>query len=68
MRVRMKSLMAGPAGVAQPGQVIDLAAAEAYDLIERGYAEQVDDPAAVERAIAPPPESADLPRRRGPRR
>lgn len=54
MKIKMRSLMAGPAGVLQPGQVADLDKAQAYDLIERRFADQ------VEEAVRGPAETADL--------
>ena len=45
MKVKMKTLSAGPGGVTHPGQLTnDLPRGEAYGLIERGYAEQDDKP------------------------
>lgn len=41
MKIRMKTLAAGPAGPRQAGSIVDLPDAEAYQLIEGGYAEQV---------------------------
>lgn len=43
MRIRMKTIMAGPTRNAAPGQVIDVPKAEAYTLIEAGAAEQVEE-------------------------
>jgi hypothetical protein len=63
MRVRMLTRMAGPQGSAEPGAIVDLDRAEAFDMIERGCAEQVED------AIASPGETADAaPNRRRRRR
>jgi hypothetical protein len=45
MRIRMRTLMAGPEGVVHADQIIDVPAARAYDLIETGHATQVDDEA-----------------------
>lgn len=42
MRVRMKTLMAGPDGVRRPDTVHDLPTAEAEALIAGGYAEKVE--------------------------
>lgn len=66
----MRTTMAGPSGTAAAGDVLDLAPAAAYDLIERGYAVQVGAAAAPEpapeQATAPAPETAEAPpRRRG---
>ena len=41
MKIKMLTNMAGPDGVAAPGTVIERPEAAAYDLIERGFAEQV---------------------------
>ena len=38
MRIRFKTLMAGPEGVFQPGSVIDLKVDEADALVSAGYA------------------------------
>jgi hypothetical protein len=45
MKVRLKTLMAGPEGVFPPGSVIDLDASEADALIAAGYAERLERPA-----------------------
>lgn len=42
MRVKMKTLMAGPDGVRKPDTVHDLPSAEAEALIAGGYAEKVE--------------------------
>jgi len=61
MRVRLKTLMAGPQGVFQPGSVIDLDIDEAEALVSAGYAEPLERPietAAFEpgnRAVRPIP-------------
>lgn len=44
MRVRLKTLLAGPGGVAQPGTVIDLPQADAVTLLASGSAMAVDAP------------------------
>lgn len=62
MRVRMKSTAAGPLGVAQPGDVLDLPAEAAAALVSGGYADAIAVPptAQAERAVAPPaPERRD---------
>lgn len=70
MRVRLKTLMAGPRGVASPREIVDLPDADAYALCEGGYAEQVDDPAprpkpaSVETAALVSREQAVAPRQR----
>ena len=62
MQVRLKTIMAGPAGTGQPGDVVDLPTAQAYALIEGGYAAQLGaetpTPAGPETATAAPPERA----------
>lgn len=55
MRIRLLSTMAGPGGVYPPGTVRDLPRADALDLIEGGYAEQIDD---AETAATPSTETA----------
>lgn len=44
MRVRLKTLSAGPGGVVQPGTVIDLPQADAVALLASGSAVAVDVP------------------------
>lgn len=44
MRVRLKTLLAGPGGVVQPGTVIDLPQADAVALLASGSAVAVDAP------------------------
>ncbi len=41
MRVCMKALAAGPAGVRAPGQVVEVTRAEGEALVAGGYAEEV---------------------------
>lgn len=57
MRVRLRTTYASPAGAHAAGSVVDLEKAEAYDLIERGYAAQIEAETATEavpqRAVAP---------------
>ncbi len=60
MKVRMKTLMAGPDGVLQPGQVVDLPVEQAETLIAGGFAVAVEvaqklesPPVAVEGAPEP---------------
>jgi hypothetical protein len=61
MKVRLKTLMAGPDGMFQPGSVIDLEGNEAQSLVSAGYAEPIERPvetAAFEpgnRAVRPIP-------------
>lgn len=62
MRVRLKSIYAGPRGAYAAGQVADLPTAEAYALCEGGFAEQIED--AVETTDVPTPETAEAPANR----
>ncbi len=61
MRIRLKTLMAGPEGVFQPGSVIDIDPDEAGPLVSAGCAELIERPvetAAFEpanRAVRPMP-------------
>lgn len=48
MRILMKTLLAGPGGVCQPGEIHDVGGKEAQALIAGGYAEQVIDQASAE--------------------
>lgn len=41
MKVKMKTLAAGPDGLYQPGQVVEVSAAQAQAFLEAGYAEPV---------------------------
>jgi hypothetical protein len=50
MKVRMKTLMAGPEGTFAAGQVADLPEAQAQALIEGGYAVAVEAPAQADQA------------------
>jgi hypothetical protein len=43
MKIRMKTILSGPDGHCDAGKITDLPEDRAYDLIERGYAEQVED-------------------------
>ncbi len=45
MRIRLKTLMAGPEGVFQAGSVIDIDSDEASALLSAGYAEPLEHPA-----------------------
>ena len=54
MKVRLKTLMAGPEGVFQPGSVVDLESDHAEALISGGYAERMERP--VETASIEPGE------------
>ncbi len=72
MRVRLKTIMAGPGGTFKAGSIIALPSDQARELIEGGFAEAVPGkgllPADVETATAEPPENAMRPtptRRKG---
>ncbi len=58
MLVKMRTTMAGPSGMAQPGDTIDVAQSVAYDLIEGGFAEQLAE--STETAEAPAGETESL--------
>ncbi len=62
MKVKLKTIYAGPSRVAQPGDVIDVHGDEAKALFEGGFAEPVQE--IVETATAEPKETADIKRRR----
>lgn len=70
MKVKLRTIMAGPSGVTDRGGVLDLADRDAYALIESGHAEQVDDRGSVvvEFAVAGPAETAEAPANRRARR
>lgn len=58
MRIKLKTRYAGPDGNFEPGAVIDVDKARAYEFIEQGCAEQIDDgepvrPAAPEKSMKP---------------
>lgn len=55
MRVKLRTLMAGPAGVFQPGQVLTVSTETGQALIAGGYAEPVAE------AARPAAETAELP-------
>ena len=63
VRVRMRTTRAGPDGVVHTGAVIDVAEAEAAELLALGYADQEDigGAEAVEAATAPAPDTATAP-------
>lgn len=46
MRIRMKTMGAGPAGIWRPGEVLDLEAVTAEALVAGGYADAIDPPVA----------------------
>lgn len=52
MRVRMKTILAGPQGTAQAGAIIDVSQTTGETLIAAGYAALVD---AAPPAVEPPP-------------
>lgn len=66
MRIRMKTRMAGPEGIAHPGQVIERERAAAYSLIEAGCAEQVGEAPETARAGMPETAATRPARRRSP--
>lgn len=75
MKVRMITLAAGPEGVLQPGQEVELPAKEAMALIAGGYAEEVESQPAEETlesvretAAVEPPEQAVTPKKTTKRR
>lgn len=47
MQIKLKTQYAGPSGCHAAGSTVDFEKAEAYRLIEGGYAEQVEDAAAA---------------------
>jgi hypothetical protein len=69
MKIRMKSLCAGPSGVMIAGQEYDVSNEQAEELIRGGYAVRVggvpavaiETPKAVEHAVTPVIETAVLP-------
>lgn len=66
MKIRMLTLAAGPDGVLQPGQEVDLPGEQARALIEGGYAEAVEK--IRETAAVEPPEKAVTPKKTRKRR
>ena len=62
MQVRMVTLAAGPLGVLQAGQTVEVTEAMGAALIAVGAAvTMAGEPAAVEHAVAPPAETATAP-------
>lgn len=59
MKIRMKTLMAGPGVLRHPGEVCVVGAEEAAVLVDGGYAEAVDQPAEVATAKPEPAEVGD---------
>jgi len=65
MQVRMVTLAAGPLGVLQAGDTVEVTEAMGAALIAVGAAVTVaSEPAAVEHAVAPPAETATAKRKR----
>lgn len=62
MRIKLLTLMAGPTGTYNAGQIIDMPEAQAKELIDRGYAVvcemQAKKAVVMETATAQPPETA----------
>ena len=69
MRIQMVTLMAGPDGVLEPGQIADLPAAKAKALIDGGFARLPKEAAKaapppgaeIESEMLEPPETAVMP-------
>lgn len=62
LKVRMKTIYAGPEGTCQPGKTIDLEKEEAQSLVKAGYAEHAPaekktKPEIRETAVIEPPEN-----------
>ena len=55
MKIRLKTLMAGPEGVFPPGSVIEVSLEESRSLIAGGFGEPVEAP-----TVAPAAETASL--------
>lgn len=74
MKVRLNTIMAGPPGTVQPGQIVDLDAETAHSLVAGGYAQELaaaappTGTAITETASLLPPETADVKTSRGRRR
>ncbi len=60
MKIRLITLMAGPAGVFPPGSVLEVSPEEARALIAGGYAEPVPRPAAAPKVEPPAVETATI--------
>jgi hypothetical protein len=62
MKIRLKTLMAGPGGVVRPGEVVDLPGDQARELIAGGFAELAEkpkpEPPPIKTATAEAPERA----------
>ena len=65
MKIRLKTIMAGPGGSAGPGDVVDVPDDEASALIEGGYATAVDEPTPAPKKLArratPAPDGDEAP-------
>ena len=59
MKVKMRSLSAGPNGVFEPGSVVEVSHKEAKELIRGGFATPVKS-TEVRKAVAPPPQDAAM--------
>ena len=59
MRVKMRSLSAGPDGVFEPGSVVEVSRKEAKELIAGGFATPVKS-TEVRKAVAPVPQNAAM--------
>lgn len=70
MRIRLRTVLAGPDLAGQPGQVLDVDAARAHALLAGGFASLVDvlPPPVVETVDLAPPETTEAPEGRHRRR
>lgn len=59
MRVRFKTISAGPKGALFPGDLLDVSESEAKVLVERGYAEYLTPPPAPEPPAEQPAEESE---------
>lgn len=64
MKIKLLTLMAGPAGTYNAGQIVDMQEVQAKDLIDRGYAVacemSVKKAVVMETATVQPPETTAL--------
>ena len=60
MKIKMKTMMAGPKGTFGPGSIIDVSEEEGANLVAGGYAEAVPD------SPKPAPEVEEKPERKAP--
>jgi hypothetical protein len=58
MKIKLKTQYSGPNGSHAPGSIVDFDQAEAYTMIEGGFAEQVPEPAKETPAAEPQPAPA----------